>query len=69
MMPIFRGTLGETLGDDPDHIADEVLTTVGGITVDTLTDPDRYPPPRQLAAAAASPSKAGPIRRTTRELI
>jgi hypothetical protein len=48
-MPIFRGTLGETLGDDPDHLAGELLATVGGITVDTLTDPDRYPPPRQLA--------------------
>jgi hypothetical protein len=59
MMPILRGTLRETLGDDPDHIADEVLAEVDVITVDALTDPDRYPPPRQLALLRRALARLG----------
>jgi len=32
---------------------------VGGITVDALTDPDRYPPPRQLALLRRALARLG----------
>jgi hypothetical protein len=34
---------------DPDVIADDILAVVHRITVAALTDPERYPPIRQLA--------------------
>jgi AcrR family transcriptional regulator len=46
MLPMFRSVLSEK---DPDDVADEILAVVDGITVDALTDPERYPPNRQLA--------------------
>ena len=48
MMPVFGPKLGRAKGD-PDDVADELLAVVDGITVDALTDPERYPPERQLA--------------------
>ena len=48
-LPVFRGGLEKTRGEDPDDVADELLALVDGITVDALTDPERYPPDRQLA--------------------
>ena len=48
-LPMFRMALEETRGEDPDDVADELLAVVDGITVDALTDPERYPPDRQLA--------------------
>jgi hypothetical protein len=46
---MFRTALEKTRGEDPDDVADELLAVVDGITVDALTDPERYPPDRQLA--------------------
>jgi TetR/AcrR family transcriptional regulator, transcriptional repressor of bet genes len=48
MIPVFGPKLGRAKGD-PDDVADELLAVVDGITVDALTDPERYPPTRQLA--------------------
>ena len=48
-LPMFRTALEKTHGEDPDDVADELLAVVDGITVDALTDPERYPPGRQLA--------------------
>src|SRR3712207_7199626 len=47
--PMFRTALEKTRREDPDDVADELLAAVDGITVDALTDPERYPPDRQLA--------------------
>jgi len=49
MSPVFRAALEEAQGENPDDIADELLAVVDGITVDALTDPERYSPDRQLA--------------------
>lgn len=49
MLPVFRTSLEEVLGEDPEEIGDELLAMVDGITVDALSDPERYPPGRQLA--------------------
>ena len=49
MMPIFREVLGGAKGDDPEDVGDELLAAVDGLTVHALTDPERYPPTRQLA--------------------
>jgi AcrR family transcriptional regulator len=48
-LPVFRTALEKTRKEDPDDVADELLAVVDGITVDALTDPERYPPERQLA--------------------
>jgi TetR/AcrR family transcriptional regulator, transcriptional repressor of bet genes len=48
-LPMFRTALEKTRREDPDDVADELLAVVDGITVDALTDPERYPPDRQLA--------------------
>jgi AcrR family transcriptional regulator len=49
-LPMFRAALEKTRREqDPDDVADELLAVVDGITVDALTDPERYPPERQLA--------------------
>jgi AcrR family transcriptional regulator len=49
MLPVFRTALGEMRGEDPEDIGDELLAVVDGITVDALSDPERYPPGRQLS--------------------
>lgn len=49
MLPVFEKTFAEARGEEPDDVADELLAVVDGITVDALTDPERYPPERQLA--------------------
>ena len=48
MLPVFRTALEEVPGEDPEDIGDELLAVVDGITVDALSDPERYPPGRQL---------------------
>jgi hypothetical protein len=49
-LPAFRTAFKEAApGEDPDDVADELLAVVDGLTVGALTDPERYPPSRQLA--------------------
>ena len=49
MLPVFGTALEEVPGEDPaEDIGDELLAVVDGITVDALSDPERYPPGRQL---------------------
>ena len=59
MMPIFREALEEVRGRDPDDVGDELLAVVDGIIVDALTDPDRYPPERQLALLRRALTRLG----------
>jgi TetR/AcrR family transcriptional regulator, transcriptional repressor of bet genes len=48
-LPMFKSVLPEKAQENgPDDVADEILAVVDGITVDALTDPERYPPGRQL---------------------
>lgn len=49
MLPAFRSALELAREEDPDDLVDELLAVADGITVDALTDPERYPPDRQLA--------------------
>ena len=49
VLPVFEKTFAEATGEEPEDITDEILAVVDGITVDALTDPERYPPDRQLA--------------------
>jgi AcrR family transcriptional regulator len=49
MLPVFGIALEEELGEDPEDVGDELLAVVDGITIDALSDPERYPPDRQLA--------------------
>ena len=50
MLPMFgRVVLEKAREEDPNDLADEILAVVDGITVEALTDPERYPPGRQLA--------------------
>ena len=49
VLPVFEKTFAEATGEEPEDITDEILAVVDGITVDALTDPERYPPERQLA--------------------
>jgi AcrR family transcriptional regulator len=49
MLPVFRTALEEGRGKDSEDVGDELLVVVDGITVDALSDPERYPPDRQLA--------------------
>ena len=49
MLPVFRSSLEEVGGADPEDVGDELLAVVDGISVDALSDPERYPPGRQLA--------------------
>ena len=46
---MLRAAWDRSRGEDPDGVADELLALVDGITVDALTDPESYPPDRQLA--------------------
>ncbi len=58
-LPMFRAALGETRGEGPDDVADELLAVVDGITVDALTDPERFPPDRQLALLRRALARLG----------
>jgi AcrR family transcriptional regulator len=49
MLPVFGIALEEGLGEDPEDVGDELLAVIDGITIDALSDPERYPPDRQLA--------------------
>ena len=42
MVPVFQEALG-----DAEDVGDELLAVLDGITVDALTDQERYPPERQ----------------------
>jgi TetR/AcrR family transcriptional regulator, transcriptional repressor of bet genes len=59
MMPIFREVLGEARGEASEDVGDELLAAVDGLTVHALTDPERYPPPRQLALLRRALSRLG----------
>ena len=59
MLPVFREALGEAAGEDPEDVGDELLAAVDGITVDALTDPDRYPSERQLALLRRALARLG----------
>ena len=41
---MFRMALEEVREEDPKNIGDELLAVVEGITVDALSDPERYLP-------------------------
>ena len=58
-LPMFRAVFGEIRGADQDDVADELLAVVDGITVDALTDPERYPPDRQLALLRRALARLG----------
>ncbi|MGI8651049.1 MAG: TetR/AcrR family transcriptional regulator [Rubrobacter sp.] len=59
-LPGFRTTLEEAApGEDPDEVADELVAVVDGITIGALTDPERYPPGRQLALLRRSLGRLG----------
>lgn len=47
MTPVFEAAVGKT-GEELRDAADELLAAVDGLTVAALTDPERYPPERQL---------------------
>ncbi len=75
MLPVFGGVLEGVRGEEADDVGDEVLAVVDGITVDALTDPERYPPERQLAllrralarlGLPAKPPAEGPRQRDAR---
>jgi TetR/AcrR family transcriptional regulator, transcriptional repressor of bet genes len=49
-LPEFRAAIEEAVpGEDPEDVADAIVAVVDGLTVNALTDPERYPPSRQLA--------------------
>jgi AcrR family transcriptional regulator len=58
-LPVFREALVEARVGDPDDSADELLAVVDGITVDALTDPERFPPGRQMALLRRALSRLG----------
>ena len=59
MSPVFRAALEEVRGEDPEDLGDELLAVVDGITVDALSDPERYPPVRQLALLGRALKRLG----------
>jgi AcrR family transcriptional regulator len=59
MSPVFRTALEEVRGEDPEDLGDELLAVVDGITVDALSDPERYPPVRQLALLGRALKRLG----------
>lgn len=49
MAPVFREAFGGMAGaEDPEDLGDELLAAIDGLTVAALTDPERYPPERQV---------------------
>ena len=49
ILPTFRAALKAAAPrQDADDVADELMAVVDGLTVDALTDPERYPPGEQL---------------------
>ncbi len=58
-LPVFREALAEAQAGDPDDVADELLAAVDGITVDALTDPERFPPDRQMALLRRALARLG----------
>ncbi len=58
-LPMFREALAEAQAGDPDDVADELLAAVDGITVDALTDPERFPPERQMALLRRALARLG----------
>ena len=58
-LPVFREALVEARVGDPYDSADELLAVVDGITVDALTDPERFPPGRQMALLRRALSRLG----------
>ena len=58
-LPMFREALVEAQAGDPDDVADELLAAVDGITVDALTDPERFPPEKQMALLRRALARLG----------
>ena len=58
-LPMFREALVEAQAGDPNDVADELLAAVDGITVDALTDPERFPPERQMALLRRALARLG----------
>lgn len=59
-LPAFLAALGGAVrGQDPEDLADELLAVVDGIAVGALTDPERYPPGRQLALLRRALARLG----------
>ena len=58
-LPVFREALAEAQAGDPDDVADELLAAVDGITVDALTDSERFPPERQMALLRRALARLG----------
>ena len=59
MLPVFQKALGEARGEDPEDVGDELLAVVDGLTVDALSDPERYPPDRQLVLLRQALARLG----------
>ncbi|MDP8952006.1 MAG: TetR/AcrR family transcriptional regulator [Actinomycetota bacterium] len=69
-LPAFRTAFKEAApGEDPDDVADELLAVVDGLTVGALTDPERYPPGRQLALLHRTVERLGFPTGESRERI
>ena len=61
--PAFRAAIEEAApGEDPEDVADALVAVVDGLTVNALTDPERYPPGRQLALLHRSLERLGLLR-------
>ena len=61
--PAFRAAIEEAApGEDPEDVADAFVAAVDGLTVNALTDPERYPPGRQLALLHRSLERLGLLR-------
>lgn len=59
-LPEFRAAIEEAApAEDPDDVADALVAVVDGLTVNALTDPERYPPSRQLALLHRSLERLG----------
>ena len=62
-LPEFRAAIEEAApGEDPEDVADALVAAVDGLTVNALTDPERYPPGRQLALLHRSLERLGLLR-------
>jgi TetR/AcrR family transcriptional repressor of bet genes len=59
-LPEFRAAIEEAApAEDPEDVADALVAVVDGLTVNALTDPERYPPSRQLALLHRSLERLG----------
>ena len=59
IVPMFWAARKKRRGDTPEDFADELLSVVDGITVDALTDPERFPPDKQLVLLRRAVARLG----------